>query len=283
MSRRSITFTVGTALAALVVLVAGAGDAAATDPTPVASPPVPAQDARKIQAAAIAASSPGTDFVPIAPCVIVDTRHGNSANAKKLKNKTSRSYAVAGGSDQGGVAGGCGVPTTARAVALTAVAQSPSKKGSLKIWAAGAAEPQATFLNYGSFTMSGSGVVAVQAGTNPGLTVKNFTASTNLVLSVSGYYLPKLAGMVAPNGSIYAGSPGIVSAQNTGAGVYTVTFDRPITYCTPIASTYNAGPGVYATAYAFSGNTATVFTWYLNSTTHQEVPYSFYFYITVTC
>ncbi|MGC3994411.1 MAG: hypothetical protein QM779_09940 [Propionicimonas sp.] len=283
MSRRSITFTVGTALAALVVLFGSAGDAAATDPIPVASPPVPAQDAKKVQAAAIAASSPATDFVPIAPCVIVDTRHGNSANKTKLKNKTSRSYAVAGGSDQGGDAAGCGVPTIAQAVALTAVVVSPSKKGSLKIWAAGAAEPTATFLNYGSFTMSGNGVVAVRAGTTPGLTVKNFTATTNLVLSVSGYYLPKLAGMVAPNGTIYAGSSGIVSAVNNSPGVFTVTFDRTITYCTPMVDTYNAGSGVYGAAYAFGSNTATVFTWYLSSSTHLEVPYSFYFYITVTC
>ena len=80
-----------------------------------------------------------------------------------------------------------------------------------------------------------------------------------------------------------AGSGSILSATNPSAGVSAVTFDRDITYCTPMVDTYNAGSGVYGAAYAFAGNSATVFTWYLNSTTHAEVPYSFYFYIDVVC
>jgi hypothetical protein len=168
-------------------------------------------------------------------------------------------------------------------VALNAAVVSPSTKGSLKIWQTGLAEPTGTFLYYGSFTMSGNGVVALPSGAQAGITVKNFTSTTNLVVDVTGYYMPQLHGLVAPGGSIYSGSPSLLSATNPSAGVYTVTFDRNITYCTPIVDTYNAGPGVYGAAYAFSSNSATVFTWYLSSTTHQEVPFSFHFYIDVVC
>lgn len=123
----------------------------------------------------------------------------------------------------------------------------------------------------------------LRPGTGTAITVKNYTSTTHVVLDVSGYYMPKMHGLVAPGGTIYAGSGSILSATNPSAGVYSVTFDRNITYCTPMVDTYNAGAGIYGAAYAFSGNTASVFTWYLNSTTHVEVPYSFYFYIEVVC
>jgi hypothetical protein len=285
MSRKSISIVVGTALTALAVIVAGAGLAAADSPP--ATPPVPKQSRMgDVRAAALSPASSTTSFVSITPCRIADSRHGTGTNGKKLKKNNTRTFTIAGtGSlaSQGGAAGGCGVPATARAVVLNAVAMSPSKKGSLKIWQTGLAEPSGTFLYYGSFTMSGSGDVTLPSGAQAGITVKNFTSTTNLVLDVTGYYMPQLHGLVSPGGSIYAGSPSILSATNPSAGVYTVTFDRNITYCTPLVDTYNAGAGIYGAAYAFSSNTASVFTWYLDSTTHKETPYSFYFYIDVVC
>lgn len=286
MSRKSIALVVGTGLTALAIIFAGAGVATADDPPPVASPPVPKQGKADVHAAALAPASNTTSFVPIIPCRIADTRHGTGTNGKKLKKNNTRTLTVAGtGSfaSQGGAAGGCGVPDTARGVVLNAVVISPSKKGSLKIWQTGLAEPASASLSYGSFTMSGSGDVALPSGAQAGITVKNLTSTTNLALDVTGYYMPQMHGLVAPGGSIFSGSPSLLSATNPSAGVYTVTFDRNITYCTPMVDTYNAGPGVYGAAYAFSSNTATVFTWYLNSTTHQEVPFSFYFYIDVVC
>lgn len=68
-------------------------------------------------------------------------------------------------------------------------------------------------------------------------------------------YMPRMHGMVSPGGAIYAGSPSLLSATNPSPGVYTVTFDRDITYCTPIVDPYNAGLGVYGAAWAFSANT----------------------------
>ena len=74
-----------------------------------------------------------------------------------------------------------------------------------------------------------------------------------------------------------------MSATNPSPGVYQVRFDGSILYCTPMINTYNAGPAIYGAAYALSNDTATVYTWYLSSTTHVEVSYSFYFYIYLAC
>lgn len=285
MSRRRISIIIGTAVTALTVLVASAGDAAAGGP-PVTPPPVPRQSRADVHVASLTPASNTTSFVPIAPCRIADTRHGTGTNGKKLKKNNTRNLTVAGATgfeQQGGKAGGCGIPATAQAVVLNAVVVSPSKKGSLKIWPTGLAEPSANFFYYGSFTTSGSGVVALPSGAQSGITVKNFTSTTNLELDVTGYYMPQMHGLVAPGGAIYSGSPSLLSATNPSTGVYTVTFDRNITYCTPLVDVYNAGAGVYGAAYAFSSNTATVFTWYLDGTTHKETSYSFYFYIDVVC
>jgi hypothetical protein len=46
---------------------------------------------------------------------------------------------------------------------------------------------------------------------------------------------------------------------------------------------YNAGPGVYANAYAFANNKVSVFTWYLDGITHNEAPLTMYVYLTVEC
>ncbi|MBN9106671.1 MAG: hypothetical protein J0I14_16895 [Propionibacteriaceae bacterium] len=291
MNRTSVSIVITSVVAAVGLILAGAAVAAADGGPPVSTPPVapqpaPRQNGRAIQAAALAPGSTTTDFVPIAPCRIADTRHGSGANGRKFAKNVARSYAVTGTTgfeQQGGKPGGCAIPVTAKAVALNATVVSPSRKGNLRIWQAGQAEPAASFLNYGSFTMSGSGVVMLRPGTGAAITVKNYTSTTHVVLDVTGYYMPKMHGLVAPGGSIYAGSGSILSATNPSAGVYAVTFDRDITYCTPMVDTYNAGSGVYGAAYAFAGNSATVFTWYLNSTTHAEVPYSFYFYIDVVC
>ena len=159
MSRRRISIIIGTAVTALTVLVASAGDAAAGGP-PVTPPPVPRQSRADVHVASLTPASNTTSFVPIAPCRIADTRHGTGTNGKKLKKNNTRNLTVAGTTgfeQQGGKAGGCGIPATAQAVVLNAVVVSPSKKGSLKIWPTGLAEPAANFFYYGSFTTPENG------------------------------------------------------------------------------------------------------------------------------
>lgn len=296
MSHRPLFTILASALLAGVLTLTGstalaAGPGGAPLGPPVVPPPVPKQDRAKVAAAAAAANAiapavPEAGYVPITPCRIVDTREGSGTNGTKFGSSTTRSYRVAGTAGfeaQGGKAGGCGVPATAVAISVNAVMVSPSKAGSVRIWPAGPSTPATSFLNYGAFTMSGSGIVTVTPGnTASNITVKNYSSSTNLVLDVSGYYLPKIAGMIGPGNVVYSGT-GIVSVSNSAPGVYQVVVDRDVAYCTPMVNTYNAGPGVYGAAYTFNNNRVTVYTWYLDGTTHREVSLNFYAYLTVDC
>jgi hypothetical protein len=173
-------------------------------------------------------------------------------------------------------------------MSITAVG--PSAGGWMLAYPAGSAMPNASVLNYnGGLTTNSGATVPIKPNANPGLTITNYGGDTDLIIDVSGYYAPQMHGMVSPATSpstdapIYSGTSRIVSATNPSAGVYLVTFDTDITYCTPVVQTYNAGAGVYGVAYNFNGNVARVNTWYLSATTHVEVMYSFYFYIEVVC
>lgn len=264
-------------LAATALLVSAApsqGDSGG--PPPVQAPPA-------VTALALAPAQTSTSFVPVTPCRIVDTRHGGGPLAKS----STRTFAVSGTTGftgQGGKATGCGVPASATAVAASFTAVKPTKKGSLRAYAGGAANPGTATVSYVKKQSATAGAtIAIRPANNQALTVANKGGPANLLVDVTGYYVPPMHGMVAPGGSIYAGSSRIVSATNSSPGIYQVTFDSPITYCTPLVDTYNAGAGIYGAAYAFSGNTATVFTWYLDATTHAEKLYNFYFYIAIVC
>lgn len=278
---RSPALSVALAVLALVATSFLVGPSArAGDPS---APPRESPPAQNLDAMALATAQTNTLFVGITPCRIVDTRKAGG----RLGKNAVRTFVVAGTtgfSAQGGAAGGCGIPASATAVAASLTSVKPKKNGYLRAWPATAAEPGTTSVSYvkKQSTTAGS-TLAVTPGAAGALKVRNTGGPTDLTVDVTGYYLPQMHGMVAPGGPIYAGSSRIVSATNPSAGVYQVTFDGPITYCTPMVDTYNAGSGVYGAAYAFSGSTATVYTWYISSTTHVEVPYSFYFYISVVC
>jgi hypothetical protein len=91
----------------------------------------------------------------------------------------------------------------------------------------------------------------------------------------------QIAGMVDPNGGIFAGSSRLVSATHTGLGTYTVTVDSDVSYCTPTVTAYSGY--VFASAYNFNGTAVQVTLWYLDSTTHLPTGYDGYFYLTVNC
>ena len=285
---RSLALTV---LAVLLVVVVApetgwTADGAAQPPAPAGGPPK--QDVTRLKSMAIAAAQTNNLFVPITPCRIVDTRKGGGP----LASGATRAFAVSGSSGftaQGGNATGCGVPASATAVAIGLVATAAAGAGYLTAWPVGAGKPVASVLNYLKGTTSTGSTVAIKPAANPALNVFASKGAVQVVIDVNGYYLPQMHGLVSPpsggstNAPIYSGSSRIVSATSPSDGVYQVVFDGDITYCTPMVDTYNAGTGIYGAAYAFNSNTATVYTWYLSSTTHLETPFGFYFYIDVVC
>lgn len=281
---RSRATTVALALLAILAtsVIVGPSARAGGEGDP-SLPQVAAPPAQNLNAMTLASAQTNTLFVGITPCRIADTRRAKG----RLGRNALRTYVVSGAAGvaaQGGTSGGCGIPTSATSVAANLTTLKPKKNGYVRAWPAGAPEPGTTSVTYRKkqSTTAGS-TLAVTSGGAAALAVRNHGGPTDLAIDVTGYYLPQIHGMVAPGGSIYSGSSRIVSATNPGAGIYVVTFDSPITNCTPMVDAYNAGAGIYGAAYAFSGNTATVFTWYLDSSTHLEKLTNFYFYIEVTC
>lgn len=282
-----VAFTVTAAAIALLIGITSASSAPPTgSPTPPVAVPhqtVTAQDIPLVQhlSPRPPARGEGT-YVAITPCRIVDTRRGGG----KFNNVTTRTYRVggsAGFAPQGGHSGGCGIPLGASAIAVNIGSTNADNLGYLEAYPANVSRPTSSNVNYSrGQTIAGGGTVTLQRGVAQSLKVFNFGGPTDVFIDVNGYYAQQIQGMIAPDGSVYSGTDRIVSATVLSPGLYRVTFDTDVTFCTPMIDVY-AGSGLYGNAYAFAGTSVYVSTWNLSATTHLEVPHSYYFYITLTC
>ena len=120
---------------------------------------------------------PAAGFVPITPCRVVDTRQ----TGDRLGPGATRSWRVRG-------AGGCGIPSTARAVEATITAVRPNGAGFFRAWPSNAPQPNATFLNYTDQGISNSGAITLGSATND-LSVKNYGGAADFVIDVQGYFV----------------------------------------------------------------------------------------------
>lgn len=218
-------------------------------------------------------------FVVLQPCRIVDTR----VVGGKLTAGHSRAFYVRGTTGfttQGGTSGGCGVPAAAGSVTISITSTQSSGIGKLTAYPTGTTTPSSTSLSYfASANLTTSTVVKLASGTGQVLSIADGVGSTHFVIDVVGYYAPQIAGMVAPDGSIYAGGARLVSAVHNSTGSYTVTTDTDVSYCTPTVTAYSGY--VYASAYGFNTTKVQVFLWYLSGGT--ATAYDGYFYLDVTC
>lgn len=174
---------------------------------------------------------PEMQYVSVTPCRIVDTRNGGTP----LNSGTVRSYWVTGAlgfGPQGGKSGGCGIPVRAKAITGSFTAVNPGGGGYIRAWAAGGSEPQATLLNYAGVS-TGTGVtVEIRSGQGVGLTVKNYGGPTDLVIDVTGYYIPQLQAYIQPNGTITSQSGRLLNVSHIPAsGIYNLTWDRDVSTC----------------------------------------------------
>lgn len=207
-----------------------------------------------------------------------------SSEGKTIPVNALTTYVVSGTTGfekQGGQAGGCGVPASATAVSLSLSTSRSGADGAVIIYPAGVASTalrSASILAQKTLTTETTATLGVD-----GKIRLKPSAAAAVEGTVAGYFAPPIAGLVSPGGAIYSGGARFVSATNPSAGVYQVKIDRDVTYCTPVVTPYNAGSGVYGVAYAFSGDTVVVYTWYISSTSHVETLYSFYFYLSVFC
>lgn len=178
---------------------------------------------------------------------------------------------------QGGPAGGCGVPATASAVAITLSAFQATAAGAAVAWAAGATKPVTLTVSFEKTIRSTTGTTV---GLRGGMMDLFSNAPAKFTGDVTGYYLLPLAGFISPSGSPYSGSPRITGATKTATGTYEVTFDRNIRYCAATATVYVSNYIVSVSTWFDSSrpDTARVSIW-----NNAGAAVDQYFYIIVKC
>ncbi len=131
-----------------------------------------------------ATAQAGFAFVPVTPCRLVDTRLANGTNGGPiLTSGVTRNVQVRSR---------CGVPTAAKAVALTMTSVAPSADGFFALWPSGFTYPgnsnlnfvanQAPTANFGIISLSTSTLdMSVVLGTA-------VTGTAHIVVDVLGYY-----------------------------------------------------------------------------------------------
>ncbi|HWM90320.1 MAG TPA: hypothetical protein VN493_06095 [Thermoanaerobaculia bacterium] len=140
-------------------------------------------------------------FVPVEPCRIIDTRLPGAGGMITPGPSGVRQYEVAGTTgfeNQGGKAGGCGIPLgastpLAAAVVINFVAVGPQGPGHLRAWEFNQAPPNASIINYTN--VSGlniaNGVIVPIAGVaslDKDLSIDANTSPTFIVADVTGYF-----------------------------------------------------------------------------------------------
>ncbi|MTD15930.1 hypothetical protein GIS00_18505 [Nakamurella sp. YIM 132087] len=278
---RSTAWSRLTALAIGVVAVLSVtGVASGTGESPAGGPPSPS---------ALAAAPPPASrqpvaeasYVAITPCRIVDTRLGTGTGGTPFASTNVRTYYVGGTTGfapQGGKTGGCGIPVGATSIAAVVTAVDPSAPGYVRAWPNGIAEPNASLLNYATASNGTGGNVAINASSAYALKIRNYGGPTDIVIDVNGYYVKPMAGMISDAGTPYSGSSRITAGVRVSQGVYDVTFDREVQYCSAVASVYYENYYVITDTYFGSSNKVRVKV-YDAAANLQDA----YFYITVNC
>jgi hypothetical protein len=121
----------------------------------------------------------GTDYFTLTPCRLLDTRELGSG----LPANMAYDFAVAGS---------CGVPPTAKAVAVNLTAVAPTDLGDLRLYPAATAVPTTSVLNFADGQTRANNAV-INLGAGGGLTVQcdmpqGSAGSTHVLVDVYGYF-----------------------------------------------------------------------------------------------
>lgn len=163
-------------------------------------------------------------FVPIAPCRVFDT------HAASPIDSTGRTFLISGTvgfEAPGGTAGGCGVPASANAVALSLTVSGASTNGMLAAYPNGSPEDSIALAFNARFNDTGSVNVGLLASSIGLKTAGGFVQATG---DVTGYFVPQIEGVFTAEGNSTA-TARVVDITHTATGVYTLLLDRDVTYC----------------------------------------------------
>jgi RHS repeat-associated protein len=160
-----------------------------------------AQDAQRPTPGGEVASPPGDTFFSVSPCRVFDTRVGG----QPLVSDVSSIFAVAGH---------CGIPASANAVAGNVTAVDPSGAGHLTAFPGDGTLPLVSTLNFGAGqSRANNAVLSLAADGSGTLALRPFIVGgghVDVVLDVSGYFEPSSPSLatITPRG-VLAGSPGL--------------------------------------------------------------------------
>ena len=135
----------------------------------------------RFEFAILMAADPSFALFTLDPCRLIDTRNpGGELGGPALSAQSDRAFAVTGT---------CGIPSTAKALAVNLTILGATSAGHLRLHPAGTAPPPSSTINYdvgqvrannAVVALSGSGEIAAYVGQPSG--------SVHLVLDVAGYF-----------------------------------------------------------------------------------------------
>ncbi len=158
----------------LLTAVSGAHAAGLADVTVTIPGP---GSATLTQGFAYATTPPAASFFTVSPCRVVDTR---AAQAPALAPGERRTLAVAGH---------CGVPTSANAVALNVTVASPAAQGFVRVTAGNGLSETSTLNFVAGATRANNALVLLASDGSGTVAATNGSAgATHLVLDVTGYF-----------------------------------------------------------------------------------------------
>lgn len=136
----------------------------------------------------VATTAGPADFFTLAPCRLLDTRLASN----QLPPGPYGGPALPPGSDRILVAAGrCGIPATARAIALNITAVNPPGVGHLRLFPGDASAPLASALNFSAGQTRGNNAVVMLASSGSGaFGIRNGTSgqAVHVAVDVSGYF-----------------------------------------------------------------------------------------------
>jgi uncharacterized repeat protein (TIGR01451 family) len=119
-------------------------------------------------------------FHTVSPCRLVDTRDATLGGPSPLPPGPAR-YSAA--------AGPCGIPGSARAIAVNVTATEPSHSGFLKVYPANSGIPDASSMNYApGSTRANNGVVGLDASSGFVVEVGQAAGTVHVIVDVVGYF-----------------------------------------------------------------------------------------------
>jgi len=172
---------------ALAWVVIAVGSARATTPAAALSTPA----IRAAVSTTVMPVNAATNFVPISPCRIIDTRLPGAGGA--VQPSTVRGFRVSGTDGfqyQGGHVAGCGIPPNASAVFVTITAITPSRSGYLRAWSSAEGEPISSLLQFtAGHSNAGASIVSLGHGKLRMNVIARTTSPVHITADVTAFYV----------------------------------------------------------------------------------------------